>query len=224
MLELMNLATPRGRWLKTLSEDFDRATPIAHALLAEEHSAHEEDARDELISEWFRRHPQAVTDAAMLCALGQDDDARKALRASLSTFLRLAPEWEVAGLRTPTRRQVLRQWGSTSHDVDLAATVDGFDAATRREVARKHCKEGKALPPRAPDDDGGLVSHVRRHAVVGTVERGGIPIQKVRLVEEDDAGNVTVVEPPVRPTSRVQIGNDPHPRFLNAEAQEPTSQ
>lgn len=213
MLELVNLASPRGRWLKALSEDWDRAAPLAHALLRSAYDAHEQDARDELLGEWFRRHPQAVTDVALLLALDQVYEARRALSASLKVFFQLEPAW-AATRRTPTRRQVLAQFTGGS-DLDLRTFIDGLSASDLRAVARDNIGKGRRLPPRVDDDVGGPVSPQAHVEVVGHRKAGGLLIPQVAFVGGEDEAV------PSAPTmSSPKIGAaEPHPR---AKAQEPT--
>ena len=85
----------------------------------------------------------------------------------------------------------------------LSATV--ANARISRECLADH-----PLPARREDDDGGPVTR-RRQPVVTRTERAGIQIQTIRAEPMTD--DVSGAMPSVRPASRVQIGNDPHPRF-----------
>jgi hypothetical protein len=214
------LTTPRDYWLRDLEAGWGAVLAVAAKVLAVEHGCVESDVQQEIAGELLHRHAQLAIDVPLLQRLG--GDAEGAVRAAILILFEQAPEWK-ATARTPTRRQLLTQWApSAAHDVDLAATIDGLNAATRREVARKHCKEGKPLPPRAADDTGDLVSRRRAPPVSTVGERAGIPITTHHAQPLDDADSGAMPTP--RAPSRRMLGGDgapPHPRFRNAEAQEP---
>jgi hypothetical protein len=206
------LATPRDYWLKELETGWSAVFGIVSAVLEKEYGLAAQDCQEEIAGELLRRHAQLAIDVPLLQRLG--GDAAGAVRAAIAILFEQAPEWK-ATARTPTRKQVLRQWGSTSHDTDLAAMIDGLDAATLREVARKHMKEGKPLPPRDPSDHGEMCTPKRRAPVVTTQERAGLQIQTIQTEPLADLDSGAM--PSVRPAPRRQIGSGTHPRFNNTQ-------
>lgn len=219
MLDLTNPASPKGAWLSQLAKDWGAIEPIAHAILAENYDAPERDARLEVMGAWLRLDPTTVVAAAMSLALGREDDAKEALRASLQTFCQLAPAW-AATVRTPTRRQVLNQFAGSGSDLDLKSFIDGLSASDLRAVARDNITKGRPLPPRADGDDGGPCTNPLRVIVTGHREVAGLRIPQATVTRDPapaatsssrkvgDAARTSLTSPkigtPVEPPQEVQ--------------------